>query len=67
MRCHTHIGDATDVGPKRGGSTAKDADIGRYVGINDVGCATSDVPYLLLSWRTCRWHLIEFELEVFAA
>jgi len=69
MRCHTYIGNATDVGPKRGRSTAKDADVRRYVGFNDISCATSDVPYLLLSWRTRRRHLIElfeFEVRVFA-
>jgi hypothetical protein len=47
------------MGPESAGGTAKKADVGRDVGFDDVGRATSNGPNLLCSWGASRPHLVE--------
>ena len=55
----THVGGTFDIRPEGTSSTTKNADVGRDVIVDNLGCATSDGQNLFPSWRATGQHLVE--------
>ena len=51
-----HIGYTADICPEMGSRATKEADVRCDVVFDYIGCAMSDLHYLLKGWRT-RGHL----------
>ena len=59
----TYMGHPTDIHIQRGGRTAKEANIPCDVGLDYIGCATSDFQYLLFGRRAAGRHLVGLVVE----
>ena len=57
------MGHPTDIHIQRGGRTAKEANIPCDVGLDHIGCATSDFQYLLFGRRAAGRHFVSLVVE----